>query len=223
MRSAYHHGNLKETLISGMLSLLETNTLDQVSLRKLASHIGVTPTAVYNHFADKEALLAAVTIECLRQFSSYLDTHSRDCGSARESIYALGRAYYNFILQHPHYAQVLFEHSVPDEYISDELVATGMQAEQSVRKAVRRLLEENDIPLTEENEALGTFSCWSLAHGVTALSRKQVNHSACMIDRWPPQFAMTDDASVNYIFENMCDVLVQGIVASLKAKGNEKT
>ncbi|MGB0942301.1 MAG: TetR/AcrR family transcriptional regulator [Marinomonas sp.] len=215
-RVAYHHGNLKETLVVEMLSLLEEQTLEEISLRKLAKHVGVTPTAVYNHFADKHALLAAVTVECLKHFANYLENGYEEDAKPIDQLISLGKAYYSFACEFPHMAGVLFDCVIPPEYVGVELIEAGMLAEAATRKVVCDLLIERDIPLSKESEALGTFMAWSLSHGVTALSSKKMNQSACITERWPMVFAMENQESIDYVFDNMGYILVEGLVACLK-------
>ena len=57
----YHHGNLKEALISAGLEILSEKGMEGLSLRNVAKQIGVSHAAPYNHFHDKQALLAAMS------------------------------------------------------------------------------------------------------------------------------------------------------------------
>ena len=56
----YHHGNLRQSLLASSLQLLREGGVEALSLRKLAELSGVSRAAPYHHFADKQALLAAV-------------------------------------------------------------------------------------------------------------------------------------------------------------------
>lgn len=215
-RAAYHHGNLKETLVVEMLTLLESKTLEEISLRKLAKHVGVTPTAVYNHFADKHALLAAVSVECLKRFAHYLEEGHDKTAKPLEQIIALGKSYYAFACEYPHMAGVLFDYVIPPEYVGPEQIEAGMLAEATTRQVICDLLIERGIPLAKEKEALGTFLAWSLSHGITALSSKKLNQSACMTERWPMVFSMESQESIDYVFDHMGYVLVEGLIACLK-------
>ena len=55
----YHHGDLRAALIDAGLNSLEGTDAEAISLRELARIVGVSATAVYRHFPDKRALLAA--------------------------------------------------------------------------------------------------------------------------------------------------------------------
>lgn len=59
-RDAYHHGNLRQALIDAASTAIEAQGLDAFSLRETARSVGVSPSAAYRHFADRDALLAAV-------------------------------------------------------------------------------------------------------------------------------------------------------------------
>ncbi|WP_156508836.1 TetR/AcrR family transcriptional regulator, partial [Oleiphilus sp. HI0132] len=56
----YHHGDLRNKLISISLEMLQENGMPGLSLRKLAERAGVSRSAPYHHFKDKNDLLAAV-------------------------------------------------------------------------------------------------------------------------------------------------------------------
>ena len=56
----YHHGDLRSALIQAGLTVLAGSDAEHLSLRELARSVGVSPTAVYRHFPDKNALLAAL-------------------------------------------------------------------------------------------------------------------------------------------------------------------
>ena len=50
----YHHGNLKEELISSACIICEANGHDHMSLRSIAKEANVSQTAPYRHFKTKE-------------------------------------------------------------------------------------------------------------------------------------------------------------------------
>lgn len=209
---SYHHGNLKQTLVDACLELLRTESFEKLSLRKLATRVGVAPTAVYNHFANKEELIVTVKTRCLLHFANYLENRSQKKASPEKRINALGKAYFNYSIEHAHYFTCLFGSNVPDEYVTQEMIDAAMQAEAELRSAVIDLLKKHNIPITQYNEGLGAFACWSIAHGVTTLAAKQINHAACLMGRWPAEFMLHNEESTRKAFDAMTDMLVAGIL-----------
>src|SRR5258708_39893810 len=69
---AYHHGDLRDALVQAALREAEQGGPEAISIKALAKRLGVSQPAPYRHFADREALLAAVTGEGFRQFSATL-------------------------------------------------------------------------------------------------------------------------------------------------------
>ena len=60
-RTNYHHGALREALLTATLELIEADGIGAVSLRQVARAAGVSPGAPYHHFPDRAALLTALS------------------------------------------------------------------------------------------------------------------------------------------------------------------
>ena|GEM_PF-267958 len=213
---SYHHGNLKQALVGNYITLLESTPPEKLSIRKLAAHLGVAPTAVYNHFADKDALIAAVKLRCLEHLTAYLEASSSPSMEPEEQIQAIGQAYFQYSKDHVQYFERIFQDEVPEEYVTEELINASMAAERALRSAVIALLEKHNLPSGQYNEGLGTFACWSMTHGITLLAAKHVNHAACLTGRWPKEFMLNDRDSLKASFIAMTDVLVAGILSAAK-------
>jgi AcrR family transcriptional regulator len=87
----YHHGDLRAALLDAALGLLEED--ETFSLRAVARRAGVSPTAPYRHYQDKEALLAALATYGFDQLADRLDAAAELTGMAEE--------YVTFALAHP--------------------------------------------------------------------------------------------------------------------------
>lgn len=59
-KKPYHHGDLRESLLNAATDLIAEGGVDNLSIRKLAEKVGVSRTAPYHHFKDKNALLCAI-------------------------------------------------------------------------------------------------------------------------------------------------------------------
>lgn len=56
----YHHGDLRTTLLRVASEMIKEHGIEALSLRKLAAQVGVSRTAPYHHFKDKNALLCGI-------------------------------------------------------------------------------------------------------------------------------------------------------------------
>jgi AcrR family transcriptional regulator len=59
-KNSYHHGDLRTSLVDAASLMLKESGIDGLSLRKLADKVGVSRTAPYHHFKDKNELLCAI-------------------------------------------------------------------------------------------------------------------------------------------------------------------
>jgi AcrR family transcriptional regulator len=70
--NTYHHGDLRDAMVQAALREAEQGGPEAISIKALAKELGVSQPAPYRHFADREALLQAVTAEAFRQFNAIL-------------------------------------------------------------------------------------------------------------------------------------------------------
>ncbi|WP_424810776.1 TetR/AcrR family transcriptional regulator [Roseococcus sp. YIM B11640] len=102
----YHHGDLRAALIEAGETLLDAGGDGAVSLREAARMAGVSATAAYRHFADKDALLAALAVRGFRAFGQALGEAA--AGTKGNPLYAQGRAYVRFALARPGRFRLMF-------------------------------------------------------------------------------------------------------------------
>ena len=108
-KTAYHHGNLKPALINAALKELAHEGLEGFSLRGVARRAGVSAPAVYRHFEDKEALLAAVASECAERLGAAMVEAVARCApdDPLEQFRAIGIAIVRFAVAHPEHFRAL--------------------------------------------------------------------------------------------------------------------
>ncbi len=111
-KTGYHHGDLEVALVAEALQLVRERGADAVSLRQVAHAVGVSPSAAYAHFPDKQALMGAVSargMEILdeRMLAGAAAVTGTDDRAAIERFWRTGEAYVRFATEEPH----LFRHT----------------------------------------------------------------------------------------------------------------
>lgn len=107
-RSSYHHGDLPRAMLAEAIRVIQRQGIDALTLRGVGHRLGVSRTALYRHFASKDALLQAVASEGFRMLQHELQAAWQGGGQSREGFDAMGRAYVRFAVRHPSHYRVMF-------------------------------------------------------------------------------------------------------------------
>lgn len=108
VRKAYHHGELRESLLELAERQLEKDGPAGLSLRKLGRKLGVSPGAPYRHFEDKDGLLAALaTLGFKRLREMMLEAQEGSVGS-EDRLRRAGVGYISFASKHPELFRLMF-------------------------------------------------------------------------------------------------------------------
>lgn len=174
-KSGYHHKNLKEEMILNSIRIMGSEGYDSFSMRKVAKACGVSHTAPYRHFKNKENLIAAVIEQVNSKFDHFLkearDKHPDDM---KNQLREMAFSYVKFLVENPEYMRFLFfsdfnrkfaeenKESAP-AYRMSQPYQTFIQAVRDYRAS---LLEQSKNPVDEEELIL---FIWGLAHGISVL------------------------------------------------------
>jgi AcrR family transcriptional regulator len=152
--SKYHHGDLRQSLIKAGGALLREHGIAALTLRATAREAGVSATATYRHFSDKEALLTAIAADGFSALETALrvaDQHPDDRIALRQQ----GVAYVQFAIANPDLVRLMFSGTIDRTAISPTTFAV------LANRAARCVGAEN-----AEIVALGS---WSIVHGLATL------------------------------------------------------
>ncbi|WJR80615.1 TetR/AcrR family transcriptional regulator [Bradyrhizobium sp. NP1] len=163
--NAYHHGDLRDALTQAALHEVERGGPEAVSLKALAKKLGVSQPAPYRHFADRDALMEAVTAEAFRQFTAELK-ESIERSSRRSKLSRFAQAALAFGLRRNGIYRLMFASRVmacsPD---GSELHKAAMETFSLLVEA----LEAPAVGLIRERHAL---QIWAALHGVVMLAEQ---------------------------------------------------
>jgi AcrR family transcriptional regulator len=156
----YHHGQLRLALIAAAKALLDEGGPGAVSLRETARRVGVSPTATYRHFADKDSLLVAVAVEGFHEFAAALAKASRD---EADPLSAMGMAYVDFALARRGVFRLMFGPLMANREKYPELKSAADEAFNWLRSAVQTKAHAQQDP------ELAAIAAWGLVHGLAHL------------------------------------------------------
>jgi AcrR family transcriptional regulator len=165
----YHHGDLRNALIEAGLLLLEARgpegAQDDLGLREVAREVGVSPTAIYRHFPDKQALKSALAAAGLALLAQRQQRASAQAGGGAAGFLASGLSYVRFAAEHPMLFRLVFSHAQPDDLLdaSPDKMSAPMRG---LREDIDRLMPPGRSAAQRKAAAL---HAWALVHGLALL------------------------------------------------------
>ncbi|WP_432450113.1 TetR/AcrR family transcriptional regulator [Aliiroseovarius marinus] len=167
-KRGYHHGNLRQALVDAALSLIEEKGPTGFTLSEAAKQAGVTPAAVYRHFAGREDLIAEAARQGYEIFADLMEfAYDKGQPSALASFEATGRAYLAFARKYPGHYISMFESGISVNH-SPELAMVSSRAMGVLEKAAGKLTE--NMPEDQRPPArMVSAHIWAMSHGVVEL------------------------------------------------------
>jgi AcrR family transcriptional regulator len=176
-KNPYHHGDLKNALIQAGVEILAEEGVAGLSLRKVAKQAGVSHAAPYAHFADKQALIAAISTEGFKELSARIETVRlalMDNPSAL--LVEVGWAYVQFALNDPDRFKLMFSSVLEKEKEYPDFVEISRQNFEQLVSVVETCQQAG--VLTAGPSDVVAVSVWSAVHGfVSLLLEGQIPHT----------------------------------------------
>lgn len=167
-KTNYHHGDLRRALLDAALQRLAEAGAAALSLRGLARDVGVSATAVYRHFANKEALLAGIATEGFLGLKEETELGGREAGEdPLARLAGIGRGYVRFARRHPAHYRLMFGPRMLDRAQYPELEQAARASYAVLENAVADGVRAG--ALAPEDVALLSTAAWSLVHGLSSL------------------------------------------------------
>src|SRR5512145_1154349 len=163
----YHHGNLRRGLLDEALATISTEGVERLTLREIGARLGVSRTALYRHFADKRALLAAVATEGFRMLRERLVSAWEEGGRGPAAFDSMGVAYVRFAVGNPAHYRVMFGGFVDPKASEPELATEAASAFQALVEAITAL-QRDGLVRGDDTVTMARF-VWAVVHGVAML------------------------------------------------------
>ncbi len=180
----YHHGDLKASLIEAANKLLVEKGADALSLRAIASEVGVTHMAPYAHFKNKKELLQAVAAFGFNELALQMQKQTQGLSKAKDLILHYGVCYVEFAIANPQLYRLMLGQvetsgrrrkpgdegidesikvSIAQPIISQELESGSNKPFILLRDAFAMINQDKRHVMAQ---AVGA---WSMVHGMAAL------------------------------------------------------
>ena len=189
-RTRYRRGEgarLRDDILEAASRLFfEQGGAEGMTMRAVAAAAGVSPPAVYLHFADKDELIFAVCQGLFIRLDEAVEGAAAGIDDPIEAMKARARAYVRFGLDHPDHYRVLFMQAPgnqPLHYTPDEVKASA--AFGHLMNNVATLTSDPRVRDDIDPYELA-LDCWAFVHGLTSLLITKPDFG------WPDADAMLD-------------------------------
>jgi AcrR family transcriptional regulator len=155
-------------MLQEAVRVIQEKGVEGLTLRAVGATLGVSRTALYRHFSDKQALLTAVAREGFRTLTTELHEAWTRGGRGRAGFEAMGEAYVRFAVTNPSHYRVMFGGLLEEGDTNPEL---GEQATNAFQVLVDALAEQQDAGLVRKDDTLLLARyIWAVVHGIAMLA-----------------------------------------------------
>lgn len=166
----YHHGDLRHSLIKASRDMIREGGIEAVSLRKLADRVGVSRTAAYHYFKDKNILICTLAEEGFALWQEKCGQIFLDESQAPADRYrAYIRWYMTYALENAEYYDLMFGRAIwKQQAATDSLKAMAYDVFQQQVVITRQWQKYGVLPAEEDSLRLAQVT-WGTLHGLSRL------------------------------------------------------
>ena len=165
---SYHHGNLRAELLDTAVEQLRSAGSDSLSLRALARTVGVSQTAPYRHFKDKDELLAALATRGYQSLLHTLETAgltAPDC--PKQQLYDFASSYVDYAADNPELFKLMFGPSLAPVNRYPDLRDASRETLSFVQRILQRGMELGEF--RQQDITYLANAAWAGIHGLATL------------------------------------------------------
>lgn len=194
----------EEAILEAARDLIAEGGLEAMSMRAVADRVGVSATALYHHFANKQALIDRVVHQAFERFGEELELAARaHPRGSLERVAALGEAYVRFSIEHEAYFRVIFSIAAPNPREVEELPhGAGYPL---LRQSIVDAMASGTMRSADPD--LMAHYLWSHVHGIVTLAL------SCRIDQCPQCQGRTGPVALE-LLHAFAPLLRNGIAAA---------
>ena len=165
MNAPYHHGDLRAAALQMGMERLESQEQPDLGLRALARDLGVSATALYRHFPNKDALLDALALEGLNRLGRSQAEAATEAGGGRDGFTEVGITYVEWAVENPALLRLIYNRIGQVDLTDDDPSAMG-EAFYQLRAGIAATMPD---AMSQDQRAAAALHAWSLVHGLAML------------------------------------------------------
>jgi AcrR family transcriptional regulator len=166
-RDNYHKGDLGSRLLEVTAEILETEGIENLTMRSLSKRIGVSRTASYRHYSDKTALLKAVAEDTFKKLRTYIKERSVSVEAPLDRFKMISYSYVEFAMKNSARYRHMFSREVVSEPNVPELGEAAWSAFSEIMSVIETCQEEGVFIQHDLVEM--TNVVWATVHGLSML------------------------------------------------------
>ncbi len=193
----YHHGNLRDALVSEARRLISKFGLDRFKIADACRCLGVSTAAPYRHFPDRDALLHAVCAQAFVELGEELQkARAKHPRGSVDAVIEIGKSYLHFVTHDPELFELLWGsmRSTQDAEAEAEAMAIGSTCFQVLIDAVEDVLKAQGLNHISTIDV--ALPLWSFVQGLASL---QMRNKLRIVDNADPHRMI--DMTVRAIFD----------------------
>ncbi len=167
-KDSYHHGDLRNTLISIATQLLTQHGVAGLSLRSVAKEAGVSHAAPYRHFRDKTDLLESIAMSGYSRLTDVCQKAVKNHpDNPQHQLFDAGIGYLRLVMDQPEIAHLMFSGMLSQENCGEGLKQSGSIAVQSLAQIIEN---GKQLGLYTENKTEDlTLTALACVHGIAMM------------------------------------------------------
>lgn len=165
VNAPYHHGDLRAAALQMGMERLESQEQPDLGLRALARDLGVSATALYRHFPNKDALLDALALEGLNRLGRNQAEAAAKAGGGHDGFAEVGITYVTWAVENPALLRLIYNRVGQVDLAADDPSAMG-EAFFQLRAGIAATMPDE---MSKDQRAAAALHAWSLVHGLAML------------------------------------------------------
>ena len=174
----------RDRILDIALDIILKQGFDNLSIRKIASRLGVTATTIYNYYSGKDELNLMIRVRGFETLHDMLKTKYDSSGNIETQFTGMIRAYVEFGLTYPGYYDLMFNLHTPKylDYVGTGIEATAHFEKQTALKCLDLFAQpvidylgvDNDRGVNAVQYMLIKY--WADLHGLITLYNSRLFH-----------------------------------------------